>query len=122
MNKQILAFIYCAVCSLLIGYYRVHNDDEAGVCAFIQMLATGMASLILFFLIEKTFVRYFIGFIIGFIAILFLESLLQHIDFYHGYNLNVIQYSFILEGSSFTLIYLIALFRLKANKHKPDSI
>ncbi|MGG2362518.1 hypothetical protein ACE4Z5_26700, partial [Salmonella enterica] len=63
MKKRVLAFLYCVVCSVLIGLYRGLNDDAAGIASLLQMLLTGMASLLLFFYTES---EALMGFLIGF--------------------------------------------------------
>jgi hypothetical protein len=113
MNKKIAAFLYCAICALLIGYYRGHRDDAAGVAALIQILLTGLASAILFLFLESA---PFMGFLIGFVTIFLLGLSSTFIPFFRTENLSTIYYSLILECTSFTIIYIIALYRMKTLK------
>ena len=107
MKKRVLVFLYCVICSLLIGYCRGYHDDEAGVAALIQILLTGVASSILFLFIEGPAL---IGFLIGFSTIFLLGLACTYIPFFRTENLNTINYSLILECSSFIIIYLIGVF------------
>ena len=118
MKAFIYLVTYCVCCVLLINYLIVHfpslyfGKDDGEVA---MILFTWLSSWILFFVIEKSFVRLFVGIVVGIFSYLaiFLFYFISHNNAFYTSAMgdNVI---------AFSLIFLYALYRIKKNKIKRE--
>jgi hypothetical protein len=119
ISKYSLLGIYCVFCIVVIKYLvtrnaSLHFGKDDGEVA--EILFTWLASWILFFVIEKTYKRFFIGLIIGFLiyVVIFLFYYLIAVC-----NLNILIPPFYADNTiAFLFVFLFGCYRLRKNKAK----